>query len=257
MNERHEIEHASVPQAKARVTISFKDPVKAKDFSDGRECRPTKTSGWRPARGFNPRMLESLPMSVSAWIRRDVFILSAFELAEAPDGTGEAIPQWHVSISTRNDKGDHPSKRSSDEEVRQTLAGFGMTGAEEDNHHPGVARHFWMPVDPARRRDCECKVTEKVITEPDGYRYSEKIVTCAGCELEVAMNARGIAKPCERHQRDLIVGPNGDVLASDVRAALVRGTTPAPWNDPRTRPTPDQILEDIELIHVDRLRSDK
>lgn len=33
-----------------------------------------------------------------------------------------------------------------------------------------------------------------------------------------------------------------------IRMMTVRGTTPAPWNDPRTRPTSDQIREDIDRI---------
>lgn len=38
----------------------------------------------------------------------------------------------------------------------------GMRGEEGSvkelrNHEPGNAKHFWCPVDPSRRVDCECK----------------------------------------------------------------------------------------------------
>lgn len=185
MNERHEEVHAVVEQTKRGGA----GRVHAKHYSDN-ERKPNKASGWRRASGFDPRtVFAGNTLGCSAWIRRGVMMVSALENAEAPDGSGETIPQWHVSMSSEG------PKRCTDVEVRQALACVGMTGAEEDNHHPGVARHFWMPVDPKRRVECECKTTEVVVTEPDGYKYSEKIGACAGCELEVATG-----KKCERHR---------------------------------------------------------
>lgn len=144
--------------------------------------RPGKVSGWREIIGARGRAMvafvDSLPDAKSAWIRRGVTVISALELAEAPDGTKQTIPQHHISI------GHADGRRPTDIEVKQARACFGMSEAEEDNHSPGVARHLWLPCDPRRRVSCECKATEEVITESDGYTYSQERGTCAGCELD-------------------------------------------------------------------------
>jgi len=95
---------------------------------------------------------------------------------EAPDGSGDVIPQWLVSVTKRG-------KRPTDAEVERALEAFDMTEAEEDNHGPGNSRSFFLVVDPARRVDCECKVDEAVVTETDGYKWSTpKDGACSGCE---------------------------------------------------------------------------
>ena len=159
MNQQHEL---AMMRAKEEGSLR----VGPRHYSDGSERLPGKTSGWRRANRWAPPP-DMKTQSVSAWMRRGVFMISALELAEAPDGTGDVIPQWHVSMSKRNDAHDVASKRPTDEECNQALACLGMTGAEEDNHHPGVARHFWMPLDPKRRVDCECKADESGIVDPD------------------------------------------------------------------------------------------
>lgn len=130
-------------------------------------------------------------LSYSVWYRSGVMVVSALEMADAPDGRGDMIPQWHISIAGNR-------RRSTDVEVRQTLVCFGMMDAEEDNHHPGVARHFWLTVDPARRVDCECKTTEETIVEMDGYRWqnSKNPSDCHGCEIS---RETGGAVPCTIH----------------------------------------------------------
>ncbi len=59
-------------------------------------------------------------------------------------------------------------------------------GAEEDNHEPGNARHFFVPVDKAKRGICECKTTEEVHVEPNGHTWTnprpETGEACRGCE---------------------------------------------------------------------------
>ena len=184
MNESHE----------KSLGENVRGPAPREKLSNGKERRPTKTSGWREARQWSPPAeMRRSTISISAWLRREVFFISALELAEAPDQQGDAIPQWHVSISQRL-IGGSGSIRATDHQVAQTLACLGLQRAEEDNHHPGIARHFWLPVDATRRVECECKTTETVITEEDGYTYSEKHGTCAGCELEVTTG-----QPCARH----------------------------------------------------------
>lgn len=120
-------------------------------------------------------------------------MLSSTALAEAPDGKGDAIPQWNISI-TRN------GKRPRKNDVAIALRAFGLTNTgEEDNHHPGHARHFWLPIDPSRRVDCECKVTEETVIDPDGYTWTntrEGAGPCRGCEA-VKLGLRPL---CPIHQ---------------------------------------------------------
>lgn len=67
--------------------------------------------------------------------------------------------------------------------------------SEVDNHHPGVAVHLWLPVDPAHRVTCECKDDEQTITEPDGYTWTTPVGgPCRGCELQQLLG-----HPCTVH----------------------------------------------------------
>jgi hypothetical protein len=144
-------------------------------------------SKWEPPADVRRKMAD-VAISFSWWRQRAILVCSALENAEAPDGRGDAIPQWHVSISKRHEP---PTLKV----ARDVLRDFGMLDAEEDNHHPGHARHFFLPVDPSRRVDCECKATEKTIIEPDGYKWTTPVDgTCRGCELEAL-----IGRPCSLH----------------------------------------------------------
>lgn len=112
--------------------------------------------------------------------------------AEMPDGRGDRGLQWLVSFT-------HKKRRATNEQLRRGLRAFGMTSAEEDNHHPGHARAFFLVVDPARRVLCQCKADEQVIVEPDGYTWSnprpETGEPCRGCSL-----ARLTGTPCPLHK---------------------------------------------------------
>lgn len=133
-----------------------------------RERRPFANGGWREY-AAPPAVAKDGP--ASAWRRKGLLVVSSFsKKVDAPDGSGEAIPQWMLSISVWDG-----TRRATDEEVRQTLVCFGMTEAEEDNHFPGIARMHFLVVDPARRVDCECKSDETTVVEPDGYRWQKKI----------------------------------------------------------------------------------
>jgi hypothetical protein len=140
-----------------------------------------------------PRVLwTSNTLSVSRWQRGAVLVVSALEDAELPGAGGASGPTWHVSISRLG-------KRPRPRDVAHALRDFGMVGAEQDNHHPGVAQHYFMPVDPAYRSACECKTTEDVIVEADGYTWTnpklDAVEGCRGCEFE-----RLQGKPCPIHQ---------------------------------------------------------
>lgn len=169
------------------------------------ELRPTASSGWRRDRRAERRVHAAIGEQASVWRRGGLTMVSALAVAEYPDGTGEIGPQWHVSISAAG--GGHPS----DDAARKALACLGLAAlydgrtvlphAEEDNHEPGIARHFWVPVDPARRVDCECKTTERVIVGPDGHRWTTPTdpAKCHGCDYEVLVDELGIPRPCPIH----------------------------------------------------------
>lgn len=159
------------------------------DLPGGRlsERRPSGP-GWMQLP--TPRTLASGTHAASMWRRGAVSVISALSLAEAPDGSGRNILQWHVSVSRFG-------SRPTDRDVRHAREAFRLQGFEEDNHHPGGARHFWQPVEPAERVDCECKTTEDTIVERDGYRWTNPNngEPCRGCEYEQLLGT-----PCPIHR---------------------------------------------------------
>ncbi len=135
--------------------------------------------------------LRAQALSISVWVSGPVCAISALERADYPDGSGEAGPQWHISITRKR-------KRPKPTDVRRALRAFRMVGTEIDNHHPGNAQHFWMPVDPTRRVDCECKTDEVLVVDPDGYTWTNPHdpAECRGCEA-----TRLLGKPCPIHAK--------------------------------------------------------
>lgn len=128
---------------------------------------------------YGSHAVDGVPFVVWHHVRSGAVVLSGVAIADYPDGSGEKGPQWHVSISVSG-------RRATKAECERALRAFDLVGAEEDNHHPGVARHFWRPVDPARRVDCECKENEVVHVDPaDGYTWTNppEAGECRGCEL--------------------------------------------------------------------------
>lgn len=120
---------------------------------------------------------------------RLLVISQLIDAVELPGSGGLTGPTWHVSVSR---SGKH---RSSDAELNVVRLAFNMQEGEEDNHHPGIARHLFMPVDPTYRNTCECKLTETVIVEPDGYEWTNPTDgPCRGCEIH-----RLTGSPCTIH----------------------------------------------------------
>jgi len=75
--------------------------------------------------------------------------------------------EWLVSFS-------HISRRRlTNEEMKRVIKDWGIEQFEEDNHESGIARKFWLAVDPSYRKPCPCKDEEQVI-EGD-YVWSRKI----------------------------------------------------------------------------------
>ncbi len=122
-----------------------------------------------PAFGFSRRPAGRLT-DCSAWQSHDgLVVLSALELAQLPGSTHDTGLHWHLSASRSTNR----SNRPTDFDLGRVCAAFGVPdGYEEDNHHPGFARHIWCPVDPAFRGICECKVTETTVVEADGYTWT-------------------------------------------------------------------------------------
>lgn len=160
-------------------------------MADQREKRPPRE--WAEIDSSRIRGAAGV-LELSAWQLGRTCVISSLDLAELPDGSGEVGPQWHISITAVG------NRRAKPEQVRRALRAFGMVGAEEDNHHPGNARHFFMPVDPARRVDCECKATDENVIDPDGYRWTNDKSAgadpsvCRGCEI-----APVTGRPCAVH----------------------------------------------------------
>lgn len=126
----------------------------------------------------------------SRWTDGRLSVISTLINAELPRGTGIG-PQWHVSVSRFG-------KRPKPHELARAQRAFGIVGWEEDNHHPGHARHFFRPVDPAHRVACECKTTETIHVEPDGYRWTNPTdAPCRGCEYWAQHG-----KPCPIHAKE-------------------------------------------------------
>jgi hypothetical protein len=157
---------------------------------------PKASAGWTSVPA--PTNMPGEALRLSVWQKGQLRVISAVELAEYPDGQGHG-PQWHISISVRGLK-----VRPTDRQTRAVLREFAMPRVEEDNHHPGNARHYWCPIDPAHRVDCECKVDEAIVREPDGYTWSndKDPGACRGCEF-----AAVLGKPCPVHS----LHPIGDV----------------------------------------------
>ena len=136
---------------------------------------------------------------LSAWRNGPVTVISELAYCKLPrEGAGMGL-QFLVSISANG-------KRPKPHHVRKALRAFGMVGAEQDNHHPGVARHYWLPVDPEQRVTCQCKESEDVLD--DGQRGDSYPWTnpndggdCRGCEFE-----RLTGKPCPVHAATEAVG---------------------------------------------------
>lgn len=162
-----------------------------KNLRQKQERRP-HDGGWAqiPLPAFPPGYPPQGTLSLTRWTRDGVMVMSALEYAQYPDGDG-AGPIWHISISK-------DGQRAGDDICQATLATFGLEGADEDNHEPGVGRNFWLPVDPSKRTGCECKETERVVVEPNGHVWTtpaDPAEGCRGCKYEFLFG-----KPCPIHK---------------------------------------------------------
>ncbi len=159
--------------------------MSARDVEERRPRREAK--GWHTSgeERLLPTYGEDSTLAIRVWRRGGLLVISTLELAEAPRDETRTIPTWHISVT---ENGERPSAHG----LAKALRAFGMEGAEEDNHHPGKARNFWLAVDPAERVTCQCKETEDVRREPGGYEWTnpKEELDCRGCELELITGAK-------------------------------------------------------------------
>ena len=76
--------------------------------------------------------------------------------------------EWLVSFSVMG------QSRVSDKRLKWVLKAWGMEEFEEDNHELGIARKFWLAIEPRFRKPCPCK--DEIILTDGEYRWSEKRV---------------------------------------------------------------------------------
>jgi hypothetical protein len=120
---------------------------------------PRQGSGWKHAKTPPNRQC-------AGYERHGLFVISEVGVMEAPDGSKDSLETWLVSVSRRG------ASMPNDKDVKRVRRDFDMRQAEENNHFSGISRALFLVVDPARRVECECKTTERVIVRVDGYRYS-------------------------------------------------------------------------------------
>jgi len=99
------------------------------------------------------------------WQKGEYRALSS--LANIDDGHQPPHYEWIVSFSKQS------REVLTDAEIAKCLADFDALDFEEDNHEPGIARKFFLPVEHQYRKPCPCK-DERIVSLGD-YKYSTKI----------------------------------------------------------------------------------
>lgn len=132
------------------------------------ECKPTSIRWKRNIVLENASRIFNGPgYGLSAYSVGRLRVVSQLIVCDYPDGDGHG-PTWIVSVSRRG------RRIAKTEECRRVLRHLGLGQAEEDNHEPGIARKFWLPLDPDKRVECQCKETEETVIEPSGMRWQRK-----------------------------------------------------------------------------------
>ena len=188
----------------------------------GQHERMPDSKLWKPMERATYR-LGGLDVCVSQWTHktRGIQVISSLDFAELPQSGGQAGPTWHISVAMRG------GRRAKPELVRMARLAFGMADAAEDNHHPGVARHFFMPVDPQWRGVCECKDTELTLVDETGYEWTEPVKDgeCRGCELAVRSGGKVV---CPRHDPTKAAHVVASVSGPATIAVTASGFTASP-----------------------------
>lgn len=199
---------------------------------------PGPKSGWIRKKAIERRLPADLleqSLDLAVYDRHGIRAISTVVMAKAPNGP-EVIPQYHISFSLIAGEA-----RATDRDCAVCLASFHLTGADEDNHEPGRARHFWMPLDPRHRVECECK-DETIIVEPDGHRWSTPRdgSECYGCNHEADMRAHGVERPCTIHG------------SHSIKGLLEVGPVREPTMSQRLHPTLPEGWGESPLVTIER-----
>ncbi|WP_162941576.1 hypothetical protein [Desertimonas flava] len=163
-----------------------------------------KDGALMPERGFSKasnRQSSMLPDGATGWVSHDgLLVLSTcavMELPGQPDGVNGLT--WFLSVS-RLDGDTTEARRASDDEMARVVECFDLPAFDEDNHFPGVSRGLFCPIDPQYRAACDCKITETVVVEPDGFEWTNPTDgECRGCSYEHAAARFGQTSPCPIH----------------------------------------------------------
>lgn len=125
--------------------------------------RPRNLSRWRL---HGRQALPAIGTYALAWQNGGLCVFSA---VEAPEG----FPEFHISVTVLTGLAYPKSRCATDQELELVRGEFGMGGAEEDNHGPGIARHLWLKVGADRQDACPCKADEERTVEGDRVRHDE------------------------------------------------------------------------------------
>jgi hypothetical protein len=138
----------------------------------------------------------------SRWTsHRGLVVISSRVDAELPGTDHLEGPQWQLSVSSARSRADR-TMRPTDVDMLYVVDAFTLPAFDEDNHHPGIARHLWCPIDERYRSACECKVNERLVVEPDGYQWTtDDSKRCRGCDYAELSQQRF---PCTLHGRQTI-----------------------------------------------------
>lgn len=150
-----------------------------------------------PVRGFSRSRAPSTLITCTAWIASDgLYVTSDLADMPLPGGNGKLGPTWLLSASFFG------RRRPADDDMQRVIDCFALDGWEEDNHFPGATRSLFIPVDPKYRSTCECKLTETIVVEGDGYEWTNPTDgPCRGCE-----HARMTGRDCPLHGKVVDVG---------------------------------------------------
>ncbi len=91
------------------------------------------------------------PGNTRVWFNLDqpLAVISSHQLANAPDGSGDVIRQWHLS-ATRRDEAGRPYQIE-EHQLDLVVDCFGLSRWDIFNRPEGAEHHIWIPVNPARR----------------------------------------------------------------------------------------------------------
>lgn len=91
------------------------------------------------------------------------------DIVEIPPPEGKGL-EYHISVAHMTPSG---AVRPDQLQIDAMLRDFDMPAEGEDNHMPGVARHFWQPVHRPDEAQCHCFDNEKPHDEGGGFIWRD------------------------------------------------------------------------------------